>query len=144
MYEIKKYRSEIGFTLIELMIVVAIIGILAGVAFPNYQNYTREARRSDAHNALLTMANNLEKHFSDNNTYVVDLSAMGYNESAADTIDSTEGNYTVQVAAGNSGIAVSYVATATAVGIQAVDTGCATITYDSTGRKGSTGGDDCW
>lgn len=137
------HHPERGFTLIELMIVVAIIGVLAAVAFPNYQNYTREARRTDAQNTLLTLSNNLEKHFSDNNTYTVDLNAMGYDEISANKIESPEGHYEVVVAGAND-ITVSYIATATAVGIQAADTGCATITYESTGLKGSTGGDDCW
>jgi type IV pilus assembly protein PilE len=130
-----------GFTLIEIMIVVVIVSILAAIAFPNYQNYTREARRSDAHNTLMTLSNNLEKFYSDNNRYTTDPTVMGY---PADPIISPDGNYSVAIAAGADGIAVSYVATATAVGVQANDTGCATITYSSTGLKGSTGGGDCW
>ena len=129
-----------GFTLIELMIVVAIVGILAAVAFPNYQNYTREARRTDAHSTLLNLSNNLEKYFSDENTYTVDPTDMGY---GANPLISPEGYYSVTITGPNN-ITVSYLATATAVGVQAIDTGCATITFDSTGLQGSTGGEDCW
>lgn len=145
MQPLNKCRSPLGFTLVELLIVMAIVAILAAVALPNYQDYTKRARRSDAQNTLMTLSNNLEKFFSDNNRYTVDLAEMGYTETAADTITSPESNYTVQVAAGGGGIAVSYIATATAVGAQATDADCVTITYDSTGQKGSTpSGNDCW
>jgi len=129
------------------MIVVTIVALLAAVALPSYQDYSRRARRSDAQNTLMTLSNNLEKFYSDNNTYTVDLAGMSYTESAADTITSPEGHYTVQVAAGPAagGILVSYIATATAIGSQTSDTDCATITYDSTGAKNSTpAGNDCW
>ncbi|RKZ35398.1 MAG: general secretion pathway protein GspH [Gammaproteobacteria bacterium] len=58
-----------GFTLIELMIVVAIIGILAAIAVPAYQNYITESRRSVATADLSELGTRLERFFSDNNTY---------------------------------------------------------------------------
>lgn len=58
-----------GFTLIELMIVVAIIGILAAIAYPSYQQYTERTRRVDAQGALMGLASAMERHYSTNNSY---------------------------------------------------------------------------
>lgn len=58
-----------GFTLIELMIVVAIIAIIAAIAYPSYQQYVERARRSDAQTALLGLASAMERHRTANNSY---------------------------------------------------------------------------
>lgn len=69
MLNLIKARNS-GFTLIELMIVVAIIGILASIAYPSYLDYVERARRSDAQGALLGLANAMERHHTANNTYL--------------------------------------------------------------------------
>ncbi len=58
-----------GFTLIELMIAVAIVGILAAIAVPSYQESMRKSRRADAQGALMNFANGMERHFTEANTY---------------------------------------------------------------------------
>jgi type IV pilus assembly protein PilE len=62
--------KQSGFSLIELLIVVAIIGILAGIAYPNYQEYIARARRADAKTVLLENAQFLERFYTQNGTYV--------------------------------------------------------------------------
>ncbi|MEY6434224.1 type IV pilin protein [Thioalkalicoccus limnaeus] len=59
-----------GFTLLELMIVVAIVGILAAIAYPSYQDHIRKARRADAQAALLELAQFMERHYTLNNSYL--------------------------------------------------------------------------
>jgi len=59
-----------GFTLVELMIVVVIVGILAGIAIPNYQAHVRKANRKDAMGALQGLAQAMERHYAEGNTYI--------------------------------------------------------------------------
>lgn len=63
-------RRSQGFTLIEIMIVVAIIGILAAVAVPQYQNYVRQSRVTIASSTLSAMRVSMEQYFQDNRSYV--------------------------------------------------------------------------
>jgi type IV pilus assembly protein PilE len=60
-----------GFTLVELMITVVILGILAAVAYPSYQGYVKQARRADAQSAIMQTANRLEKFFTYCNSYPI-------------------------------------------------------------------------
>lgn len=62
-------RRAAGFTLIEVMIVVAIVGILAAVALPAYQDYVMRGRLVDAHNGLAAMRADMERFYQDNRTY---------------------------------------------------------------------------
>src|SRR5690554_2337838 len=63
-------RRSSGFTLIELMIVVAIVGILAAIAYPSYQRYVQDSRRSDARANLLQLAQFMERYYTANGRYV--------------------------------------------------------------------------
>ncbi|MCH7881767.1 MAG: type IV pilin protein [Proteobacteria bacterium] len=131
-----------GFTLIELMIVVVIIGLLFGIAIPSYQSSVLRAHRADAQGTLLDISAREERFLAQNNTYTTDISAAtGLN---LGTTTSAEGYYNLSVAACAGGtIAICYLVTATATGGQTNDTDCLTITYSSTGvRSGTTG--NCW
>ncbi|HKK22451.1 MAG TPA: type IV pilin protein [Pseudohaliea sp.] len=135
-----------GFTLLELMIAVVIVGILAAVALPSYQDSIRKGRRSDAMATLLDVANRQEQHMLDRSTYTTDMTALGF---GADPAVSEEGHYTVDAAACAAGtIATCYLLTATpaAGSPQAADGGCSTFTLDSFGRRAATGTQaaDCW
>lgn len=66
---IRSVKSQQAFTLVELMIVVAIIGILSMIAYPNYMDSVTKSRRADAKGALLSFANAMERHFTETNSY---------------------------------------------------------------------------
>jgi len=80
-------NTQRGFTLIELMIAVAIVAILSAIAWPSYQEQVRAARRADAQGALLGLAQAMERHFTENGTY----------EGAAVDEDGTPGIFPAQV-----------------------------------------------
>ncbi len=105
-----------GFTLIELMIVVAIVAIIAAVALPNYFGSVRKSRRADAITALNQIAQAQERWRANNVSYTTDLTSAGLN-----VANPSSGYYTLQ-ASGASG--TGYTATAAAAGAQLKDTQC--------------------
>src|ERR687891_2609719 len=72
-----------GFTLIELMIVVVIIGILAAVAYPQYRDFALRSNRAEAKALLVDAAARQERFFSDNNSYADDMTDLGYGANPA-------------------------------------------------------------
>lgn len=129
-----------GFTLIELMIAVAIIGILASIAYPAYQSEVRRTKRSDAKVNLVDTSQRLERCFTQFGAY----NNAGCNVAAYNT---ENGDYKVTI---SNLSATTYTLTATALSnTQKNDSDCVTLTLDHTGLKGSknAGGTDttgCW
>jgi|HubBroStandDraft_2_1064218.scaffolds.fasta_scaffold472823_2 type IV pilus assembly protein PilE len=136
--------SSRGFTLIELMVTVAIVGILATIAVASYQYEIQKSRRTDARSALMDLAGREEKLFSVTNAYSPNASDLGY---PAFTTAVGSGYYTVAVTVDNAATPPSYLIIATAIGSQASDSACKTLTVDQTGVQGSTGSGTaatCW
>jgi type IV pilus assembly protein PilE len=120
-----------GMTLIELMIAVAVVGILSAIAYPSYQNQVRRSNRADAITALTSMANAQERFYLASNTYTTNTTSLGF---AAGTGNSQRGFYTLAVPIGDT---TTFTITATAVAgrPQASDTGCTALSLTSTGVK---------
>jgi type IV pilus assembly protein PilE len=146
-----------GFSLIELMIVVAIVAILAAIALPAYQKQIQQSRESSAKSALLDLARREETFYSTNNNYTTQLDSLGYANIVGNAIQvpntTNEDYYTVTIQPAAAGTtASSYIATATPVagGPQASDA-CGTyeINYlgvqSNVGATGTgSGGLSCW
>ncbi|NUO86733.1 MAG: type IV pilin protein [Cupriavidus sp.] len=131
-------RAAAGFTLIELMITVAIAAILAAIAYPSYTEHVRKSRRTDAKTALLDLAARQERLFSTQNVYGGTPAALGYAGPAfpVEIRSGGQAYYQLTVVAGNP--ATSYTATAAPVGAQAGDD-CGSYTLNHLGLQGNTG-----
>lgn len=148
-YIIIKFR---GFTLLELMITVAIVAILAAIAIPSYTNQIRRAHRSEGTAALLSIQTAQEKTYLQYGRYAVggELSSAATATTPGLNIPATttSGYYTLAVTSASAG-ASDYTATATAASSQVNDTKCSTLTVNSTGVKtskdnGGVATTECW
>jgi type IV pilus assembly protein PilE len=119
-----------GFTLIEVIIVVAIIGILAAVVYPSYGDFVIRSNRAEAPQELVRLANLQEQLFVDTRAYTNNISQLGVGTDASFTTES--GNYVISSVV----VGASFTLTATAQPVQASkDPDCATITITDTGAK---------
>jgi type IV pilus assembly protein PilE len=147
---LKKHHYN-GFTLIELMIVVAIVGILAAIAYPSYQESVAKSKRADAQGALIGLASALERHFTETNSYcdagttAVANCGAGTGDSGAPTIYSAQvpvdggtKYYDLTIAVSSvsatSKTATGFTITATRTGSMASDK-CGDFTYTQTGYQ---------
>ncbi len=130
-------KKNTGFTLIELMIVVAIIGIMSAIAYPSYTSYMKKSARADAKVGLVKLADKQERYYLKNDSYTTSFASTGLNTSSV----SQEGYYNFTITSAD--LVNGFLLTATAVAgkSQANDTGCTVMTLSSTGVKLPS---DCW
>jgi len=141
-------RGQRGFTLIELMIVVAIIGLLAAVAYPAYNSSVRKSRRADAKTALLDLAQREERFMSTGNTYSKTPAALGYPTGTTfpmNIVSGAKAYYTLDVTYDSTKTTL-FKATATPIGDQVKDK-CGSFSIDQSGAQtvsGPAAAPDCW
>jgi len=145
-----------GFTLIELMVTVAIVTILATIAVTSYTSQVQKSRRTEAKSALLDLAGREERLFSTTNTYSDKEAFLGYATSGTTAINNMpfgNGYYQLTVtwpdAANQPGVANSYLLTATPVAgqSQAGDTACGSFSVNQLGQQtvsGTATAASCW
>lgn len=124
------HQRSAGFTLIELMIAIVLVGVLAAVALPSYRDSVRKGRRSEAFTALSTLQQAQERYRGNHTTFAALSDLPGI------TANTTNGHYAIAV----SGVTdAGYTATATAQGSQAADTACGVLAVRMAGGNISYG-----
>lgn len=139
-------KSLFGFTLVELMVAVAIVAILAALGLPAYTSYVARARRAEGKAALVDLAARMERFYSQNNAYTTATVAAGVPTTDVLTTAATEeGWYTLSITAQG---ATNYTLQAAPNGAQATDDAtCGNLTLNNLGTKGISGGGQvqtCW
>lgn len=131
-----------GFTLIELMIAVAIVAILVAIAYPAYDDSVRKARRGQAKADMAELAQLAERWHTVNNTYVGFWASVPSSQKVSPRTGGTVAYNLGQVETAN-----TFTITATPTGGQTKDTRCGTLTLNQAGQKTRSGSGslaDCW
>ena len=133
-------RSQ-GFSLIELMIAVVIVGILAAIAIPMYSDYVTRSRRADGQATLMQVAQELERCYTQFSKYNDDDCSVF----ASGTLISDQGFYVISASGGDL-TESTFTLTATPQNEQADDTDCKKLTLTHLGVQSATGPDkeSCW
>ncbi|AGH80363.1 type IV pilus biogenesis protein PilE [Psychromonas sp. CNPT3] len=129
-----------GFTLIELLITMAIIGVLASIAYPSYSSYMLRSKRVEAQTMLIKLVNMQELHYISQHVYATDLKDLNFK-----TNPFTENRY-YSIESTSTTPAEGFTLTATAINAQAKDKECATLSINQYQLKSATGTatDKCW
>lgn len=144
-------RKQIGITLIELMIVVAIIGILSAIAYPSYQQYVMRSKRVTAEGDLYALRNAMQRGLPENNNSYVGATAAALNAFGAPVaalfpsqspIDGGTAAYNLRIRVES---ASAFTLQAVPIGSQAGDS-CGTLSLSSINTRGVSSGTvaDCW
>lgn len=149
-------RRAGGFTLIEVLIAVVIVGVLAAIAYPTYVDTVHKSRRSDAKSALHSLANALERYRIRNNGSYAGAT-LGNGAGDVYPASTPEGNYTLafgdsdgDASVADEPTAAGYLVIATATDSQTQDTTCRRFTLNQAGTAtatdsdGAASTDDCW
>lgn len=132
-------RKSKGFTLLEIMIVVVIIGVLAAIAIPTYQDHVLRSNRTEGQALLVEAAARQERFFTQNNRYAATVGDLGYS-----TANSANNLYQLNIAL--TGGNMEFTLTAQPINSQTRDTKCGNLGLTHTGSKTATGAsaEDCW
>jgi type IV pilus assembly protein PilE len=147
----KLRRAQHGVTLLELMIVLAIVSIIATFAYPSYTQYVVNTKRTAATSTLLQIADRQQQFFMDNKRYANDLTDLGFSANplfvASDGAPAEAGDTDTVYVFGLANVAATtYIAVAAPLAGQLKrDTDCGTLTLNQAGARAATGtADDCW
>lgn len=142
-------KKRLGFTLIEVMIVVAVVAILASIAIPSYRAYIKRAERAEARAAVLDMAQKQERYFSSNNTYLAVAApptaapANWSNYTGSSALAARKYDITVALSGGGTGYTIS-----AAPSNGNTDPECGTFSLTHTNARSNSGNTqsspECW